>query len=49
MKKYHLFTIHPTYQLDMVLDTEAEAREKAAGWKRTYPDVPIYMEEIHAL
>jgi hypothetical protein len=49
VKKYRVFTIHPLHGLDMVLDSEAEARAKAASWKQTYPNVPVYMEPIYEL
>ena len=46
MKKYRVFTIHPIYQLDEACASEEIARRKADSHKKTYPNIPVYLQTI---
>lgn len=47
MKKFYIFTKHPTYQLDEFVETEAERDDKLRSWKQTYPQVPVFWIEVN--
>jgi hypothetical protein len=47
MKKFYVFTKHPTYQLDEIVETEVQRDEKIRSWKQVYPDVPVFWIEVN--
>lgn len=47
--KYYIFTLHPTYKLDEVVDTEEIARQRAEAHRRIYADIPVYIQEVREI
>ena len=44
--KFLLFTLHPVYNLRMIVATPAERDAELAKWKATYPTVPVYWSVV---
>jgi hypothetical protein len=43
---FYIFTLHPTYQLQQIADTNEQLQQIIKDWKKTYPDVPVYYVSV---
>lgn len=49
MKKFRVFASDPRWRLDEIVDTREIAEQKAAAWKKDFPEVKAYLQEVEEL